>query len=383
MEIAKVYHDVVGKNYARNGPLFAEGDKEENSLSVNLHRGWWKTQPISSVEMTKEEIAAALIVRQAQWDKLQTSEIEREFDLGDKKVTVVPAEMLQAFESVYVDKNNKLIAPKYSAVFGFRRGSALLGAVALRRKLKMGDFNEIPLDTDSNGRVTEKGLPINVEHFASEYDRVETCLLENFGKTQGLSDVSSDWPTIIKGSLELQEFHRTAKGSPIKEADLVRVIGTKGSGEKAFSILLLNTKYPTLKIAENIMNNKTPGSGLDRMELSKLRRNDKTTQDDVAVYLADPKKAKKLAIKAIPAAKLEAFEKETPCRVLREILKAIKTGDTQTLFALYSYAVKIDSAAKGFLDHCAEQVVMRESMVATGESLPEIADEKAPEVAVA
>lgn len=372
MELSKVFHDSKSKNFGRAGVLFKDGDAEKNALSVNLMNGWWNTQPISVVEMNKDEIAAAVAARQAEWDALKTSELEHVFDLGDKKVTVVPAEMRLAFESVYTDGKGKIIPPKYSAVFGFRRGAALLGAIALRLKQKLGDFNEIPIATDANGKVTEKGLPVNVEHYKSEYERVAACAIENFGKSVGLSSVDSDWPTILKVTRELRDFHRQVKGTPLTEAECVRIIGSRGSGQKAFYLSQLDTKYPTLHVIDNIVSNKTPGGGLDRMALLKLRDDKNATEQTIAAYLADPKKAKKNAIKRMPDKTLETFEKETPSRVLKAILKAVRTGDNAIIFAFYSYAIKVDAAAKGFLDHVKEQEEMRDSIVASGESMPEI-----------
>ncbi len=377
MKIATIYWDKNSKNYGRQGVLFKDGDKEKNELSVNLHKGWWKSQPISVVEMTKDEIAAAVVVRQAEWDALKASELEHTFDLGDRKVTVVPAEMQLAFENAYTDKG-KIIAPKYSAVFAFRRGAALLGAIALRMKLKLGDFDEIPIATDHTGKVTEKGLPVNVEHYASEYDRVEACAMENFGKSQGLSEVDSDWPTIMKVAREMRDFYRKVKGVPITESRLTDVF-KKGSGAKAFYLCQLDTKYPALKIVDNVIGNKTPGGGLDRETLRKLRDDDKTTEIVLATYLADPKKAKKNATKPIPYKDLETFAKETPSTALKYILRAICTGDKAAIFAFYSSAVKVDVAAKGFIDYCREQQELRDNSKPQGESLPSLEEEKLPE----
>ncbi len=381
MKIAYIYWDKANKNYGRQGELFKNGDKEKNELSVNLHKGWWKSQPISVVEMTKDEIAAAVIARQAEWDALKASELEHVFDLGDKKVTVVPAEMRLAFENTYVS-NGKIIAPKYSSVFAFRRGAALLGAIALREKLKLGSFDEIAISTDANGKPTDKGLPVNVEHYASEYDRVEACAMENFGKSQGLSEVDSDWPTIMKVAREMRDFYRKIKGVPITEARLTEVF-KKGSGAKAFYLTQLDTKYPDLKIVDNVISNKTPGGGLDREALRKLRDDDKTTMSVVAAYLADPKAAKKNAPKPIPYKELETFSKETPSVALKYLLRAIVAGDKATVFAFYSSAVKVDAAASAFIQHCREQQELRENVQPKGETLPEITNETLPEEAPA
>ncbi len=379
MKIALIYWDKSSKNYGREGDLFKDGDKEKNELSVNLYKGWWKSQPISVVEMTKDEVAAAVTARQAEWDALKASELEHVFDLGDKKITVVPAEMQLAFENTYTDKG-KIIPPKYSAVFAFRRGSALLGAIALRMKLKLGDLDEVTLVTNSKGDVSEKGLPVNVEHYANEYERVEACAMENFGKSQGLSEVDSDWPTIMKVAREMRDFYRKVKGVPITESRLTDVF-KKGSGAKAFYLTQLDTKYPALKIIDNVIANKTPGGGLDRETLRKLRDDDKTTEIVLATYLADPKKAKKNAVKPITYKDLETFAKETPSVALKFILRAICAGDKANLFAFYASAVKVDAAAAPYIEYCRAQLALKESMEAKGESQPPLTEEALPEEA--
>ncbi len=370
MKIAYLFWDKAHKNYGREGVLFKEGDVEKNALSVNLYKGWWKREPISIVEMSKEEIAEAVAARTAQWEVLKASQIEHVFDLGDRKLTIVPAEMQLAFESEYTEKG-KIIAPKYSAVFAFRRGDALLGAIAIRMKLKLEPFDEIALSIDGGGKVTEKGLPVNIERYANEYERVEACAMENFGKSQGLSEVDSDWPTIMKVAREMRDFYRKIKGVPITEARLTEVF-KKGSGAKAFYLTQLDTKYPALKIIDNVIANKTPGGGLDRETLRKMRDDDKTTEQSVAVYLADPKKAKKDKPKPINYSDMETFAKETPSVTLKNILRAIVRGDKAAIFAFYACAVKVDAAAETFNTYCKEQQTLREGQEAKGESQPSL-----------
>lgn len=373
MKIAFIYHD-KNQNHGRQGVLFKEGDKEKNALSVNLHQGYWKSQPIAIVEMTKEQIAAALVERQKEWDELKASETIHEFDLGDRKVTVVPDEMRLSWESVYTDGKGKIIAPKYSAVFGFRRSAALLGAIALRRKLKLSDFNDLPVATNAKGEVTDTGLPVTIEHYTNEFERVHACLMENFGKTQGLSDVTMDWPTIMQSARDMRDYYIKAYKKPITEAMLTEVY-KKGSGAKAFYLTQLDSRYPDLKIIDNVILKKTPGEGLDRETLRKLRDDTKTTKETVAAYLADPKKARQNVVKAMTGATMLTFEKGSPSRLLREFMKAIRQGDNSTFYAFAAFAVKVDAAAGDFFKYLAEQEVLKESMAAKGESLPDLTEQ--------
>jgi hypothetical protein len=384
MLIAHVYHD-KSNNFARKGPLFKDGEPEKNALSVNLMHGWWKSHPIAAVPMTKEEIEAAVKAREEEYEAIKTMPPDWKYVFEvehGKKVEIVPAEMKEAFESVYMDSKGKIIPPKYSGVYAFRRSSALLGAVALRRKLSLGDFNEIPLARDAQGKVTDKGLPVNVEYYASEYDRVVACTLENFGKSIGLSSVESDWPTIMAAARNLRDTHIKFKKTPITEAEMVRTIGTRGSGQKAFYLLNLDTKYPALHIVDNVINNTTPCSSLDRMQLLKLRDDDKKTQADVAAYLANPKAVKNSQPKRMNDKKLEAVKMETPSRVLKLIIEAIQTDDYTTLTALYGYAVKLDSSCKGFIEFCNAQKEMKDNLTPNGESLPDLVDEEVEEEVV-
>jgi len=367
------------KNYAREGNLFKD-EAEMNALSVNLVEGWWDSQPVAVVKMTPEEQEKAVKELEARWTLLKASEVEAKFEMNGQTVTVVPSERQLAFERTFTH-NGKVVKPTHEAVYAFRRGAALLGALALRLKAKQPAIDDIP---------------VNVKEFADEYDRMVECARENFGKLSNVSLVTTHWPTIIKLACECRDLSKKVKGVPVTEAETIRVISggdqakvKRGTGQKAYRIALLDYKFPALKIAENVIKGTVSATELDREELHKLIKNN-ASENEVLKYVSAPKDPNARGPIAIKKSELDKFAKQTPNLIIAAVIGAINGGDMKFLYACEDFAASSNGVYAPLLKKARADAILRIDGP-QGEGLPEIsneddddeAEEEAPAPAVA
>jgi hypothetical protein len=327
-------------------------EDQRNEHASMLRFGWWETSPLVIVKMTSEKLAVVMERLAQRWAALKGSDVDTTFIVDGKNVVLTPSEILRAFEDTFVRKG-KLVEPEYEAIFGFQRGNALLGALALRLKLGIkGEFM----------------LPCILKDFASEYERVQMCVMENTGKVAGARLIDTHWPSLVRASVSLRDACK-AGGNVFKEIDCIRVISggaekvKRGTGQKAFYIACLDARFPDLKLAELIQSMEAStedclrgndlGKGLDRNELQKLEigsriplpeKAEVKSEEDVSSYFADPKSEDQKGPVMVKRANAYGHANTTNILVVKFIIQALYSGNLTELNRLSVVAAELNAA---------------------------------------
>lgn len=338
-------------NYGRDTSGF-DTETERNDHASQLSLGWWETAPLVVVKLTGDRLAIVMERLAQRWAALKGSGVDTTFVRDGKTITLTPSEMLRAFEESWV-KKGKLVEPEYDCVYGFQRGNALLGAMALRLKLGIkGDYV----------------IPCIVKDFANEYERVQCCVMENTGKVAGAKLIDTHWPSLVRAAVSLRDACQ-ASGDVFREIDCIRTISggaekaKRGTGQKAYYIAALDGRFKNLKLAsliqtseastEDVLKGNDLGKALDRNQLQKLEigtrvplpeKAEAKTEEDVSSYFADPKDDDQKAPQMVKRANAYSHANGTSILVVKYIIEAIYTGNLTKLNALEKVGDELNAA---------------------------------------
>lgn len=309
-EVAKIQASLVREGWRMNGDGVIEVEKITDE---------WKTRAIKDLTEKWELLKA----------KVET----------DKKN--YPA--LHAFEANRVTKG-KIIVPKYMGVSGNRRASVLDAANAARYSAEPS----LPLITE---------IPVIVQVFANDKERVIAQCLENMGKLEGFAKMSEK--DMLRASQTI-----LAKGGI--QDDLRRAF-TATTGQKLYGILTLNARFPKVRLLERLVSTDAtapdhlrygpiPGPKLPNLVL----RSDPTA---LAKENAKLKTAGKGQLEALTAESLEEFlgtkkvnepkimdkkniaalETQNPNVVVQRVAKAVTGNDTDPLNKYIAHATAFNA----------------------------------------
>lgn len=351
--LASLIYWFSDSNYGRHKTSF-DTEEQRNEHSVLLKDGWWETAPVSVVKCTPERSKEAIRLLTEKWESLKASQVNTVFKVDGKEVTLTPSEILRTFEEHFVLKG-KIIAPEYDAIFGFQRGASILGALALRFKLGIaGDFK----------------IPVIVKEM-NELERVQACVIENTGKMAGTRLIDSHWPSLVKCAVSLREASMKA-GKGFKEIETIKAISAgaegskRGTGQKAHYIAVLDSRFPSLKIAERLFSEAKSnpdegvfygqelGKALDRNVLQVLEMGTRTplpekatakTEADVAAYFDNPKDDSKRAPVAAKRSDAVNFVNNTDSVLLKFIINAVYSNNLGSLAKLLAYSKELNEVA--------------------------------------
>lgn len=315
----------IEKNYGRHMNL-VDNSKDKLIRAVILAEyGWDLREVVKIVALgTDEEKEHAKEVREAQWQALAAQVLDTTFNLTTEKLKLNAAQVQQGFKATYFNEGGKTIkAPKFDNVYAFQRLEALPLA------------NAILL---AQGKPIISEIPCYIVEYANEFERMEDCASENIRKNLGVKDPNMfHWPTLLKIA---SEYHRANAGAG--RSDIQRLIapaGTKGGtrkSQKIWPILVLDSRFPALKIVDRILAMPIDDKGVDKgNEYMKALNEDEhlkplldgtapdreddveeASEDDVAEYLDNPFTAEK------PKAMLSK-------KVLKNLLTTVASLQTQ------------------------------------------------------
>lgn len=326
---AKVVKSVVAKfsemcwilayNFSREAKSYMdvyEDEADKARVALMIADGWDFNCPVTVVEVKSEE-QRALITSQLEdtWKRLKdsvvetpiTRTIETKDGLKAAEIKIAPAEILRQFEAIWVT-NGKLNVKhiKYDPVFAFRRG----GVIPLANAIRFRD--QLPLLTE---------IPVNVVEFENEHERVKMCIEENTHQLKGTRLIDKDWKSLTKAAIAFRDSG-IKSGKPVREIDMKNTFDLPhGSGQKLFAIIMLDAKYPALKLSEAVIAGRTDGSSLAYTKMNELRRDD---ADPVVVqnYFASPLDPNQKKEQRAKESDVKAYIESHPILLVRAVLLA-------------------------------------------------------------
>lgn len=240
------------KNYGRHMNLVDNAKDKLVRAVILAEYGWDIREVVKIVALNSDaEKEHAKEVREAQWQALAAQVLDTTFALTNEKLKLNAAQVQQGYKATYFNEGGKTIkVPKYDNVYAFQRLEALPLANAIL--LKQGK----PLITE---------IPCYIVEYANEFERMEDCAAENIRKNLGVKDPNMfHWPTLLKIA---SEYHRANPGAG--RSDIQRLIapaGTKGAtrkSQKIWPILVLDSRFPALKIVDSILSMPINDKGVD------------------------------------------------------------------------------------------------------------------------
>jgi len=164
---------------------------------------------------------------------------------------------LHVFEATRTSKG-KLIIPKYMGVSGNTRD----------KLLELGIFGEKPLPAVNVARY-DAGLPLITEYpvivveFENDMERIIAQVLENSGKLTGFSKMTEK-DFLLAAKEIYTESKKIRKGS-LKgvQNDIRRAVG-ETSGQKLYGIMVLDERFPNVKLFDRLTNRKPEDAGFLR-----------------------------------------------------------------------------------------------------------------------
>ncbi len=332
-------------NYGRHTNL-VDKEKERNARAVSLAEfGWFMEQPLKVVKLDDTQCAEGLKVRQEHWSTLEALKLETSFTTSKTpaKVTLNAAQIREGYAKTYIGKNGKFVEPEYENVYGFQRLEALPFANALRL---------------ASGLPLIEEIPCFIVEYAHEYERMEDCSRENVAKMLNAKDVELHWPTLLKIGYEYLQSNPGAGRSDIQR--LIAPTGTKGGtrkSQKIWPILILNSRFPELKIVETILNKPVDAKGVDTAQayMTSLKEDlfitplvegtdpdrkddiEEQSEEDVAEYFANPFAAEK-PVKAISAKVLKNLIKTMANKKVVFTLQSVLKGNVDAVKSLDAFS---------------------------------------------
>ncbi len=334
MPVGEIFHHKEFNIARLSGDYGTESEVAKIQASI-VSKAWLMNGDgvIEVVKITEDWKNRAIAYLTAAWEDLK-KRVET-----DKKL--LPA--LHVFEQNRVAKG-KIIVPKYMGVSGNRRFSVLDAANASRYSAEPS----LPI-------VTE--VPVIVQTFENEKERMIAQCLENMGKLEGFTKMSE------KDMLRAAQMI-LAKGGI--QDDLRRAF-TATTGQKLYGILTLDKRFPSVRLLERLINTDAtandhlrygpiPGSKLPNLVL----RSDPTA---LAKENAKLKTAGKGQLEALTAESLEEFlgtkkvnepkimdkkniaalEQQNPNVVVQRVAKSITANDTDPLNKYIAHAVAFNA----------------------------------------
>lgn len=348
MSTVKSAHKVVSpseviwfpeNNFGKHASQF-DNDVQKAAHAVQLKDGWWPTEVVKVVKLTDEGKKKAVEFLTALYDALTKLLTDVPFPTTPE-VKLSNAQFVLAFRERWMSKD-KIVAPEYEGVYAFQRGGCIDWCNALRMSAGLK-----PLD----------GIPIMIMEYKDRHERIEDCMMENFGKVAGFKDVTNHWPTIMKGCKE--HFESTNRTSTLTQITRVVTGGDTGKakvgrGQKAYAILALDAKFPNLGIIQKITEagfgkyegrdgvdlGQAYGESISRSRATELEQGtrvgakEEVSPDDVAAYFTDPKAAKKVTIVPMNKNLLNTRMQLTPNNLVKYILFCVLNNKVESLAKL-------------------------------------------------
>lgn len=217
-ELVKLHRVVWFKDWNAARPSGDYGKLDDLRKSFEIH-GWMQTgDGTVDVEKLPEHLKErAVKERQEWWDTLKG-----EAKTGGQDATTA----LATFEEIYVEKG-KLLPIDLIGDTGNRRSQAFFAAMVERKK------NKLPVSTE---------IPVVIKVFEDDLARLEAQILENEGKNIGFMEMSpSDKLRAAKKAVEFG-----ASQSRLRQTF------KDGTGQKLWATLLLDKRFPELRLFERM-----------------------------------------------------------------------------------------------------------------------------------
>lgn len=308
-----------GENLARpSGSLGTEAEMKATQASL-ASKGWLQdtnghimvdvltnTWEINGKEVPlKSFIDDAMAERAKLWDFYQIN--ARSTLDKDKKA-------LQAFEALFV-RNGKLIVPKYTPVAGYRRSSVFLASCIDRLSLT---------DDDSGGMVDGKPrnpnfgkplplittIPVLIQDYSDYETRFKAVVTDNSFKTLGFVQPSP---------IDQLMCAKDMVGRGASQARLRDTFSSPGIGVKYYYIVVLNAKYPDLRIYERccMREGKVPeGLSLEQaiplagVKYDRLQQFAQRFPENIDEYNKSLRKKNKSEVKVVTPEEVEEYFKD-------------------------------------------------------------------------
>ncbi len=234
--------DTANKVFTKEPAVFNSEDPDTKALIESFRdRGYDPQYPCVVGPITKDQVKDAVARRNAEWLGLQNA----------LKLNGSPenAAKLAAFEFFYLTDKKKIIEPEYLGCTGNRRSACIFEAGVQRLLLTLKGGNErFPKDIEVNKHPEKvlKGLEIYAvsESFADDDARHIRQIAENTAKTEGFKELAP-----VECLLQLRDGVETGR---IKQTQL-RDMFKAGTGQKMYGVLILNSRFPKLRVLERIM----------------------------------------------------------------------------------------------------------------------------------
>ena len=269
---------------------------------------------------------------------------------------------LHVFEATRT-KGGKLIAPKYMGVSGNTRD----------KLLELGVFGEKPLPSVNVARY-DAGLPLILEYpvivveFENSMERIIAQVLENSGKLTGFSKMT-ERDFLLAAKAIYTESKKIRKGS-LKgvQNDIRRAVG-ETSGQKLYGIMVLDERFPEVKLFHRLTELKPEDAGFlrygpisgpalpnlvmrsDPTELANenVKRRTKgleqyapMTAEKLEEFLGTPKTN---AQKIMSKDNIAAFDTDYQCDIIKETARSIYRNDVDGLKKFEVHSTLYNTAA--------------------------------------
>lgn len=348
------------KNYGRHAAL-VDNEQRRCEHAVMMKDGWNQTQMVEVVEFDEEGLKDTAKIITEEMERLNQVMNDSEYNVAGNKIKLNAAQRREAFKAIYYPEG-KLKLPKYDAVYGFQRGWSLPDAIALQASITGVKVSDV---------VTDYKLPVHVVTYKHESERIRVCGLENTMKDTGRVSIMKHWPSLFQLAYDFFAAKPSANMAEINELLAGGIVKNNNDGIKIHSLLTLDHRFPELGIKDKILNAGTDKDGkdigqefaasLDRTRVWKLVQwlseekaqkdcakgeayctGKATTQDDVAVYLADPSADKEVAVVPASKALIHTNMNTTPCMFEKYVEYAIATNRMELLTKLRTPALSIE-----------------------------------------
>ena len=318
---------VPGQNICRSGKLFAEvGDLEK--LASSLTPGYKPELGIPVVyELDSEGVKLAveeLESEHKEWQNYQTVLNIRDVESGSV-VKVAPSHLLRAFEAIHCDGKGNIRPPKFGLTMANRRSYAIVAANGARLVL-------------GKPMITE--FPAEVKQFTSELERGIACISGN-----ALTDI---------GRLKLNGADIVSAAKKLyllgaKEADLFRALGQRGTAQKAWAIVELDTKFPVIGIVQSILDKPATWGALDKEKMRLLSKGSEKngvpigSAEEVAAYFENPKADPKNDPKILAKPQMDNLIARFPVKLVVAVLFAVRHNQAMNLEKFIPAAAEINA----------------------------------------
>jgi hypothetical protein len=318
------------------GQSIYRNDADRDSVIRALLPGWQLTQTLKGCHITKEQAERAVKDREAYCQQLkadiESGAADYKISLSEGSMQFSAADLLATCQRMWCDDKGRFLRPKYVGICGFRRSGTFQFVNTVAAKQKRPAITEIPLV---------------VEDYATEVDRMAACIMEN--TTQGLGRRGLS-------SADLLNAGRSLFQNGAKESDIIRAVtaSKRGAGQKMFKTLQLDAAFPGLKLVDGILADKEGASrygSLTWKELSELHKlgANPDAEAKVKAYFADPKGGEGNEPKIMAKPDIKALAEQCPVEVLKAAFNAVLKNDKSGLAKFIAKAAAINAAVEAAL----------------------------------